>query len=240
MELTAWVDTLIRELPILLECLKNNTYPTSFLTNALGFSPALAERLPQYLLVWIGVYFLCGAVTLFLRLKRGQKSLNSVTHQINNVILTWCCTLFIPLLVLLGKACVYVLQNEVTGYQGRGDLARFAGEAAASIFYLVLAFVGVLFTVWMPASSAIRYLRVHRLGGLPHMLFDVGTGMFLLSVWLVAAARGQRLVYLLILPAVVMLCAVQAGGYIPEEQNRKAPDSSPGAQEEKAPKKNKP
>lgn len=234
MELTGWVDTLIREFPVLLECLKTNTYPTSFLTNALGFSPALAERFPQYLLGWIGVYFLCGAVTLFLRFKKGQRSLSSVTRQINNVILTWCCTLFIPLLVLLGRACVYVLQNEVTGYQGRGDLVRFAGEAAASVFFLVLAFVGVLFTVWMPVSSAIRYLRVHRLGGLPHMLFDVGTGMFLLSVWLVSAARGQRLLYLLILPAAAMLCAVQTGGYIPEEQNRKGPDGVPEPKENKS------
>lgn len=233
MELTVWIDTLIRELPPLAECLRTNTYPRAFLCSVLGLSETLAEKLPLYLAGFIALYFLCGVVTLALRFKRGQRSLNSRTHQVNNVILTWCCTLFLPLLVLLAKACVYVLQNEVPAYQGQGDLIRFAGEAAARIFYLVLAFAAVAGTVWMPLSSAIRYLRVHRLGGLPHMIFDVGTGYFLLSVLLLAAYRGQRLLYLLILPAVVMLGIIQTGGYIPEERNVKsAPVTSRGGSDD--------
>ena len=227
MELTVWIDTLIRELPPLAECLRTNTYPRSFLCSVLGLSETLAEKLPLYLAGFIALYFLCGVVTLALRFKRGQRSLNSRTHQVNNVILTWCCTLFLPLLVLLAKACVYVLQNEVPAYQGQGDLIRFAGEAAARIFYLVLAFAAVAGTVWMPLSSAIRYLRVHRLGGLPHMIFDVGTGPFLLSVLLLAAYCGQRLLYLLVLPAVIMLGIIQTGGYIPEERNVKSAPAAP-------------
>ncbi|MDO4314480.1 MAG: hypothetical protein Q4C45_01800 [Oscillospiraceae bacterium] len=205
-----------------MECLKTNTYPASFLTNALGFSQTLAARLPRYLAAFIAVYFLCGGITLLLRFKKGQKSLCSTPQQINTVILTWCCTLFVPLLILMVRACAYVLQNEVDGFQGKGDLIRFAGESVASIFYLVMAIVGVAFTVWMPLSTAIRYLRVHRLGGLPHMIFDVGTGMFLLSVLLLSAFYGERRLYLLILPAVVMLRIVQHGGYIPEEKNARA------------------
>jgi hypothetical protein len=95
------------------------------------------------------------------RYKKGQQSLNSVTHQIDNVILTWCCILFVPLLVLLGKSCMYIFQNEVTAYQGKANLIRFAGEAVSNVFDVVLVILEVAFTVWIPVSSAIRYLRVH-------------------------------------------------------------------------------
>jgi hypothetical protein len=232
MELKAWINTLIQEFPGLLECLKSNMFPASFLTNVLGFSPSLTDRLPQYLWRAVGVYFFCGLVTLVLRYKKGQRSLTSIPHQINNVILTWCCTLFIPLLALLGKSCVYILQNEVAAYQGKDDLVRFAGEAVSSVFDVVLVLLAVAFTVWMPVSSAIRYLRVHRLGGLPHMVFDVETGPFLLSVVLLAASQSDRRLYLLVLPAIVLLGLVQRGGYIPEEKNLQtaAPPPSPAAE----------
>jgi hypothetical protein len=237
MELKAWINTLIAEFPGLLECLKSNTFPASFLTNVLGFRPSLVERLPQYLWGFVGVYFLCGLVTLVLRYKRGQRSLNSIPHQINNVILTWCCTLFVPLLALLARSCVYILQNEVAAYRGEGDLIRFAGEAVSSVFYVILAFLAVAFTVWMPVSSAIRYLRVHRAGGLPHMIFDIGTGPFLLSVLLLAAAQGDRRLYLLALPAIVLLGVVQRGGYLPAEKNLQSetPPPSPARETPQAP-----
>jgi hypothetical protein len=232
MELKVWIDTLIREFPGLLECLKTNSYPASFLTNALGLSPSLTDQLPQALWGYVLVYFLCGLVTVLLRYKKGQRSLNSVVHQINNVILTWCCTLFLPLLVLAAKSCVYILQNEVAAYQGKDDLVRFAGEALFSIFDMVVVLAGVAFTVWIPVSSAIRYLRVHHLGGLPHMILDVGTGPFLLSVMLLSASRGDRRLYLLVLPAIVLLGVVQRGGYIPEEKNLRTetPPPSPTAE----------
>lgn len=226
MELTSWIDTLIVELPALWHCLRNNLYPTSFLTNALGFSQNFCKRLPRYLIWFMGLYFLCGAVTLFLRFRKGQKSLSSAAHQINNAILVCCCTLFIPALVFLAKACVYVLQNEVAPFQGEGDYVRYFGEAISSLFYIIMAFAGVAFTVWMPVSSFIRYLKVYHIRGVPHGIFDVGFGLHLIAAALLSCAYSDRRLYLLLLPAVVMLGAIQTGGYIPEEENLRLLDAT--------------
>lgn len=226
MELTAWIDTLIVELPALWHCLRDNLYPASFLTNALGFSQDFCERLPRYLIWFMALYFLCGAVTLFLRLRKGQKSLSSAAHQINNAILVCCCTLFIPALAFLAKACVYVLQNEVAPFQGQGDYIRWFGEAVSSLFYIIMAFAGVAFTVWMPVSSFFRYLKVYRIRGVPHGIFDVGFGLHLIAAALLSCAYSDRRLYLLLLPALVLLGAIQTGGYIPEEENRQLLDST--------------
>lgn len=219
MELTAWIDTLLVEIPKLWQCLKSNTYPDSFLVNALGFSPEACRKLPQTLTVFLGIYLACGAATLVLRFWRKQKSLNSVTHQINTAVLVCCSTLFVPLLLLLAKACVYVVQNEVAPFQGDGDHIRFIGDAISSVFYMVLAFAGVFFTVWMPVSSFLRYWKVYRIRGLPHAVFDVGFGLYLISVALLSAFYGDRRLYLLLLPAVIALAVIQKGGCIPEERN---------------------
>ena len=220
--LTDWIDALIVELPILWNCLKTGTFPRSFLQNGLGIRPEQVETLPRMLTVFIAVYFLCGLVTVILRFTKKQKALNSTTHQITNGILMICCILFIPALIYLGKGGIYVLRHEVAPCQGFDDLLRFIGEAAASIFYVVMAFGGILFTVWIPIGAALRYLKVYHLRGLPHMIFDLGTGPFLTAVWLLAAARSAPALYLLALPAVILLAVVQTGGYVAEERNTRA------------------
>lgn len=221
MELTTWIDILLEEFPGLLECLKSNTFPVSFLTRVFAWNQATVDKLPTYLAAWIGIYFLCGVITLVLRFKKGQKSLSSTANQINNVILTWCCTLFIPILILLVKICQYVLRT-IEPYQGTEDFLRFLGQSFGSIFYPVLALAGVGFTVWMPISSFLRYLRVYQLGGLPHGIFDVGTGPMLLAVLLLSAAYGRRELYLLMALAVVLLGIVQRGRYVPDARNVQA------------------
>ena len=222
MELTVWIDTLIREYPGLLESMKANQYPRSFLSAVFGLSAEGVEALPRYLAGFVGVYFLCGLLTLVLRFKKGQKSLSSTANQINNVILTCCSAFFIPLLVLLVKGCKQVL-GTVEPFSGEmNDLVRFLGQSLGSIFYPILALAGVGFTVWMPISSFLRYLKVHKLGGLPHGVFDIGTGPFLLSVVLLSAYHGSPALYGLVPAALVLLFVIQRGGYIPAERNVKA------------------
>lgn len=219
MELTAWIDTLLVELPKLWQCLKSNAYPESFLTNAMGLRPETCARLPQLLTGFLAVYLLCGALTLILRFRRRQKSLCSVVHHITTAILVCCAIVFVPLLILLGRACVYVVQTEVPPLQGITDFIRFFGEAVSKVFFIVLAFLGIFFTIWMPVSTFLRYLRVYRIRGLPHGVFDVGFGFFLISTALLAGYYGNRWLYLLLLPAVIALAAIQKGGYVPEERN---------------------
>lgn len=222
MEFTAWMDTLFMELPRLLDCVKTNAFPERFLTRAMNIHPETVEKLPEYLTLFMGLYLLCGLVTIVLRFKRGQRSINSFAKQLVNVILTSCCVLIIPLIPMLAKACIYVLQNEVTPCQGLSDLGRFIADSFGSIFYLLMALGGLIFTAWIPLGGALTYLRRYQLFGLPHMIFDSGTGMYLMSVYLLSSYYGQLSLYLLLIPALVMLRIIQIGGYIPEEINAQA------------------
>jgi len=222
MELIHWLDTLIVEIPLLWECLKTSTFPASFLQNALGLSPEQIASLPRNLMIFVAVYFLCALITVALRFAKKQQSLNSSVRQITNAILTICCTLFIPALFLLGKAAVYVLKYEVAPYQGAHDFVRFAGQSFGSIIYILMAFGGIFFTVLLPLGAAFRYLKVYYLRGLPHMIFDLGTGPLLVAVWLLVTIHGEKLLYLLIPAALILLTVVQSGGYIAEEVNTRA------------------
>ena len=225
MELMAWIDTLLAEFPGLIADLRRNLFPSSFLTKVFHLKPEILEKFPDYLLGFIAFYYFCGLVTVILRFARGQKSLSSRANQVSNVLLTCCCIFFVPVLILLVKTCGDAL-GTVAPFTGEGsDLLRFAGQSLASIFYIVMAIAGVAFTVWMPLSSFLRYLRVYHLGGLPHAIFDIGTGPFLLSVVLLSAHRGERTLLALALPAVVLLLLVQLGGYIPAERNTSAATS---------------
>lgn len=221
MELGTWLTAVVQESPALVKLIQENTYPAVFLTKTFGLSEKGAVELPRYLAVFAGLYLLCGLITLFLHFKMGQRSLNSWSTQVGDVILTTACFFFIPALVLMVKAGIYKVQTEVAPLQG--DYFRYAGDIWACLFDVILVSCVLLFTIYMPVYTALRYLRVYKLCGLPHMILDVGAGPFCLSVLLLSAAHGSRLLLLLIPLAVVMLCAVQTGGYIPDARNARAP-----------------
>lgn len=88
MDYVSWTAALLVEIPKLWLCLRDNIYPTSFLTQVFFLSQDTAAELPRYLLGYSIIYLLCGGATLGLRLRKGQRSLNSWSDQVNNVILT--------------------------------------------------------------------------------------------------------------------------------------------------------
>lgn len=218
-------------------CLFTNAYPQVFLKNVLGLSAEQAPALPRYLLGYVILYLLCGAVTVLRRFKSGQRSLNSRSKQINNVILTMADFFFIPqlpILVNMGKSAL----GAVTPYSGEiSDLVRFFSDIWTAIFTPLFLFLVILLTAILPLQTAIRYLRVYKLAGLPHMVFDVGTGCYLLSAGLLSMCSGNRLWYLLIPVAVILLWVIQTGGYVPEERNLQVPgrdEADSGAAENKS------
>ena len=95
--LLPWLDSLLTELPLLANSVKNHVFPTGFLTNALGFSPERAARLPLLMTLFIIFYILCGAATVFLRYQRKQLSLLKFSRQSFNAVLIWSCMLLIPM-----------------------------------------------------------------------------------------------------------------------------------------------
>ena len=74
-------------------------------------------------------------------------------------------------------------------------------------------------TVEPNREQLLTYLKRYKLFGLPHMIFDYGTGAYLISTFLLSSYHGQFKWYLSIIPAVVLLRVVQIGGYVPEEVN---------------------
>lgn len=222
MEFTAWMDVLFVEIPKLWDCVKTNAFPETFLTRGLGMSTEALEKLPGYLLGFMGLYLLCGVITVFLRFKRDQRSINSFAKQLINIILTSCCLLMVPLLPMLVKAIPWVIQNEVAPLQGSGDLFRYAGDCFGKTFYLIMAAGAIAATIWLPLGGMLTYLKRYKLCGLPHMIFDYGTGAYLICTYLLSSYHGQIKWYLSIIPAAVLLRVVQIGGYIPEEVNSRA------------------
>lgn len=216
MGVKAQLSSILREFPRLWNCLKSNTYPSDFLSNALGFSTKLCERLPQYLMCFIGAYLLCAGLTLFLRFRLEQKPLSSIPRQIHNGILTVFCTVFIPLLFRLGTICAYVVCYDVKPFQEDGNLVRYVHDAFSNIVYVVLLFAIVLLAVWRPAATLFRYLRVYGLRGVPHVILEVGTGVYLVCIVLLASAFRDIKLYSMILPAGFVLGTVQCEGFLRE------------------------
>lgn len=224
MEQSARLDALLIEFPKLWNSLKFNIYPEDFLRNVLGFGPKLCERLPQYLMCFVGLYLLCGGLTVFFRFRLGQKPLNSIPRQMHAAFLAGCAAVLLPLLIMLAKVCAYIVRYDIAPLQGRGDYLRYAGDALSNILRVAMVFAALLLAVWVPLHSVFRYLKVYRLRGVPHLIFEVGTGIYLLCVILLAAAFENKLIYALILPAGALLGIVQSAGYIPEADHPPFPE----------------
>lgn len=199
-DLLPWIDSLLVEIPLLIENIRGGVFPTSFLTNILGFGSGLVTALPGLLIAFVLVYLLCAGATLALRFRLGQRSLTTITRQICNLLLLCCSFLLIPMLKLLTK----------DGFGGS--------------FYPILALGAVLLSVCIPLASAIRYLWVYRLRGIPHMVFTVGFGLFVPAALLLSARFGKFLCLLIPLAAAALI-AVQWGGtlYDVEEEAWEAP-----------------
>lgn len=205
-----------------LSSLQTNSPPAVLLEDVLGLSQAQIDALPRQLLAFVGIYLACGALTLLLRFRRGQRSLSSWSKQVSNVIFTVADFILIPFLLLMVEMGRQFLQG-VEPYSGElSDLWRFFTQAWGVLFDPVLLCALLICTILMPVQAAWRYLRVYKLFGLPHMVFDVGTGIYLACVAMMSMLTGNMKWYALILLAVVMLCVVQIGGYIPDSRNTAA------------------
>lgn len=223
MELSAWANGLLVEFPKLWQCLKSNTYPSSFLTNTLRLSPKL--DLPKILVCFLGVYLLCGAVTLVLRLWKKQKPLSTIHHQVNMAFLSFLSALVVPPVVFIVRTCWRDLRG-TSPFLGEGDYVRFFGEISVTLFFMVLAIAVAVFIVWPPLTTLVGYLKDYRLRGLPHGIFEVGFGLCILSLTLLSAIHGDRRVFLLLVPVVLVLGIIQMGGSVQKGPKEKKPPSA--------------
>ena len=116
------------------------------------------------------------------------------------------------------KVCAYIVRFDIAPLQGKGDFFRYAGDALSNILRVAIVFALLLLAAWTPVRSVVHYLKVYRLRGIPHLIFEVGTGFCLLCVILLAAAFETKLLYALILPAGALLGLVQSAGRLPETE----------------------
>ncbi len=188
MDLMPWIDSLLVEIPELIQNFRANIFPQRFLTNVLGLSPGTVASLPLLLTLFVVLYLACGGATVYLRFKRGQRSMLSLWQQLVNFFFSWCGVLLLPLASVL--------------FHGRGD----------GWFYPLIGVAAAAGALWFPLISVYRYLRYHRLPGIPHMIFDVGFGPFTMAILLLSCRFGTRALFALIVVAVLALLAVQWGG----------------------------
>nr|WP_325182854.1 hypothetical protein [uncultured Oscillibacter sp.] len=225
MELSAWANALPSEFPKLWQCLKSNAYPSSFLHNVVKLSPKADAALPRVLVWFLAVYLLCGAVTLVLRYWKKQKPLSTVHHQVNMTFLSFLSALVIPPAAFVVRICWRELRA-TPPFRGEGDYVRFFGEISITLFYMLIAVAVALFIVWPPLTTLAGYLRDYRLRGLPHGIFEVGFGLCVLSLTLLSAIHGDRRVFLLLVPVVLVLGIIQMGGSVQKGPKEKKPPSA--------------
>ena len=171
----------------------------------------------------------CGVITLLLHFKRGQKPLNSLPKQLVNVVLVIADFLLIPLLFVIWNMAKLAL-GFVTPWSGEiDDCWRFFSQAWSVLFDPILLLAVLLFTVLLPVQAAWRYLKIYHLAGAPHMVFDIGFGLYLSCTAMLSMLSSNHCWYLLLIPAVVMLCVGQTGGYVSDARNARfpAPTQSP-------------
>lgn len=218
------IDQIISGVTDLFSSLLSNTPPSILLQRVLGLTDGQTAALPKYLLGFAAFYLICGGITLLLHFKRGQKSLNSLAKQAVNVVLVIADFLLVPLLLVIWDMAKLVL-GRVAPWNGElSDSWRFFTQAWSALFDPILLFAILLFTVLLPVQAAWRYWSVYHLAGVPHMVFDVGFGLYLSCAAMLSMLTSSRLWYLLLIPAIVMLCVGQTGGYIPDARNARSPD----------------
>ncbi len=197
-DLLPWLDSLLAELPLLVQNAKAHVFPTGFLTNVLGVRPETAAKLPLLLTLFIIFYLLCGGATVALRYLKKQTSLLSFSRQTCNAFVIWACMLLVP-------------------------MRKVLLEAGSQSVYPKLALVGILLAWLLPLASAARYLWVYRLNGIPHAIFDAGFGLFALSVLLLSVKSG-KILFLLVILAMAALTYVQ---WAWEDDEEPAPRQTP-------------
>lgn len=208
MDLIGPIRSMQQGLVDLWDCLLPNRYPSIFVEKALRVELG-PKDLSKWLLLYVGVYFLCAVISLLLRHVRGQQALCRCSTHINTAILTLFCTLLIPTLILFTRAAISTAKI-LSGYQGSA-WARFSNMWTGLLPYIFVILV-VAFTIYMPIHTALAYFKVYHLAGLPQMIQDVGFGPLCLSALLLSMASGNRLWYVAILAAILLLAGVQQGG----------------------------
>lgn len=216
------VSQIISGVMDLFSSLLDNSPPSVLLQKILSLSDDQIAVLPRYLLAFAALYLTCGGITLLFHFKKGQKSLNSLSKKLINVVLVISDFLLVPLLLVVWDMAKQML-GSITPWSGKiTDCWRFFSQAWIVLFDPILLLAILLFTILLPIQAAWRYFKVYHLTGIPHMVFDVGFGLYLSCTAMLSMLTSNYYWYLLLIPAVIMLCAVQTGGYIPDAKNASA------------------
>ncbi|MDO4333133.1 MAG: hypothetical protein Q4C58_10685 [Eubacteriales bacterium] len=199
--------------------LQTNTYPAAFFTDALGMSTDATKALPGHVAFLLAVCMICGAITLLLRWKAGQRSISGWGDQLVNVLLSLLTILCIPVLLLLYQYVAEANTAALKLYPDKG-IAYWKEFLETAYPVLMVAIICVAMMLW-PLFRFKDYLVCYHLKGLFHGIFEVGTGFFIAGVAIQAMYRESPAIYLLIPVYLLMLFLRQRGGWNSEFKKSK-------------------
>lgn len=184
-----------------------NVWPTAFFTDALGLSPAAAERIPALLLCWFAAYLVAAVSALTLHGFQRQKSLSRLGDKALDFFLT---VLAIPGIRAIGLLAS--IAGDRAGAVSAGSGFQWLGAVAAAAFLPAAMILLIAVILLIPLRTAVRYCKAYGGAGVPWLIYDVGFGLFCVSTAGLAMAWGDRRWYLAIPLALALNALGQTGG----------------------------
>ena len=196
----------------LVEGLKNNTWPDTFVTGLLGLSEKMAEKLPEYLFYYIMIYGIAAVISLILHFGKKQKCFSYFGRKMMDFICTVLMVMFcwlLPQFIAQAKFLTSAVEGEFSfTEEGLHWLSEYLQAGFDPIWLGSLFF----FIAIMPLLTARRYLREYKILGIFWAVYDVGFGFLCISAAGLAMASGSFLWYLVIAAAVILIRIGQTGG----------------------------
>ena len=196
----------------LVEGLKTNTWPDTFVTGLLGFSEQKAAKLPEYLFYYMVLYGIAAVISLIMHFTKKQKCFSDFGRKMMDFICTVLmvmCGWLLPQFIAQAKLLTSAVEGEFSfTEEGFHWLSEYL-QAGFDPIWLGALF---LFIAIMPLLTARRYLKEYKILGIFWAIYDVGFGFFCICTAGLAMAGQSYLWYLAIAAAVVLIRIGQSGG----------------------------
>lgn len=190
------------------EGLRSSTWPTAFLTDALGMSAKAAANVPKWLVGYFVVYLVAAVSALTMHFFGRQKSLSRLGDKLLDLLLT---ILAVPGVRVIAVA-LDAAKTRAAAVDGSLEGVNWLGAIIAAVYIPTGVILLTLALLLIPVHTMIKYGKHYGFSGVSWMIYDVGFGLFCISAAGISMFRGDPRWYLAIPIALILNGLGQTGG----------------------------